>query len=272
MNFPSLRAAIARFGTFAAACTAAARPPVGPIACTLGALALLLAAACQQPAHAHEQNAVREAVSTGRYKPLADILEIVEKQMPGRILEVDLELDRLRGPIYEVELLDNNNRKRELTIHAETGQLLELDDVPIIETQPLPLAQLLQSLLERHPGYIEEAELGPLTGQEAAYDVKIITEDGQRMNVMVDAITGQTLQNIPLNAQDVQRITPLPVLLDRTLQQYPGTVLDVELEHHDKPGQSPWYYDIEIRTQDGSILTLHVDVYSGAILSKKKKE
>jgi uncharacterized membrane protein YkoI len=96
-------------------------------------LALLLAFALPAPwpvRHAladddHER--ARAAVQRGEALPLRKILDLVDRDFRGRVLDVELdeEDDRL---VYEIELLAPGGRKVELTYDAQTGDLVEDDD------------------------------------------------------------------------------------------------------------------------------------------------
>lgn len=238
------------------------------------ALACLLALPASQALQASEQSSVREAVASGQYKPLAEILELVEKQMPGRIriLEVELQPDRLYGSVYEIELLDAQNRKREIKVHAETGQLVEVDDVPA-SVQPLAsLPGILRNLLQQYPGYVEDVELEVGQNRQPVYEVKLIQADDRRLELVIDAATGEILRGLPSLEKAVGSMLSLPDILDAVLRQYPGLVLEAELERERNKSPDDWYYEIEIRQEDGRIVELHVDSHSARILREKFKD
>ena len=70
----------------------------------------------------HQQ--ARELVAGGEILPLQQILDRLEEEQPGRILEVELE-QKHGGYIYEIELLDAQGRVWELEFNAENGELIE---------------------------------------------------------------------------------------------------------------------------------------------------
>lgn len=75
----------------------------------------------------HER--AREALERGEVLPLAEILEQVQGQAPGEVIET--ELDREHGRwIYELKLIDPHGRVVELEVDAADGRILrsELDD------------------------------------------------------------------------------------------------------------------------------------------------
>ncbi len=86
------------------------------------ALALLLAAA---PAHADsDQDRARAAVQAGQVLPLKTVLERLEREHPGQVLEVELERDDGRW-VYEVKLLQAGGRLVKLELDAGSGEVLK---------------------------------------------------------------------------------------------------------------------------------------------------
>ncbi len=66
----------------------------------------------------------RQLAQEGKILPLQEILQRIEQDLPGQILE--LELERKRGlVIYEIELLDEQGTVWELKVDAATGDVLE---------------------------------------------------------------------------------------------------------------------------------------------------
>lgn len=88
--------------------------------------------------------AAEEAVSkaaikldAAKVKPLAEILALARKLVPGKVIDVELELDVDLDDeqpeahwVYEVEILTPANRVVELEFDAMTGQLVEIDGAP----------------------------------------------------------------------------------------------------------------------------------------------
>lgn len=69
----------------------------------------------------------RRAVELRQALPLTRILEIAQGAVPGEIIEVELDHkhDRL---IYEVDILTQTGRLRQVEIDAQTGAVLEVED------------------------------------------------------------------------------------------------------------------------------------------------
>ena len=86
-------------------------------------LAVLLAA----PAFADDdQDRARDALSRGEILPFSRILAVIEREVDGRVIEIDL--DRAGGRyVYEVEVLSPGGRLVELSLDAATGAVLDRD-------------------------------------------------------------------------------------------------------------------------------------------------
>ncbi|PIS18556.1 MAG: hypothetical protein COW19_10310 [Zetaproteobacteria bacterium CG12_big_fil_rev_8_21_14_0_65_55_1124] len=89
----------------------------------LFALALTLA---PQSSLADDMDRVRELRSTSSIMPLSQLLQEVEKQYPGTLLEVELEEEKGRV-IYEMELLGEDRVVRTLKVNARNGKILSVD-------------------------------------------------------------------------------------------------------------------------------------------------
>ena len=86
----------------------------------LAALSLLTLFALADEDHVK----ARRLVESGAIQPLETILEQVQGQHPGRVLEVELEDEEGRY-IYEIELLEASGQVWELKLDAVTGEIIE---------------------------------------------------------------------------------------------------------------------------------------------------
>lgn len=85
-------------------------------------LAAVLALA---PAHADsDHDRARAAVQAGQVLPLKTMLERLERDHPGQVLEVDLEQEDGRW-VYEVRLLQAGGRLLKLELDAASGDVLK---------------------------------------------------------------------------------------------------------------------------------------------------
>jgi uncharacterized membrane protein YkoI len=90
------------------------------------ALASLLAGALMSmPAMASDKDhdRAREAVKAGQVMPLRTVLEYLEREHPGQVLDVELEEEHGRL-VYEVKLLQNDGRLLKLELDARTATVL----------------------------------------------------------------------------------------------------------------------------------------------------
>jgi uncharacterized membrane protein YkoI len=71
----------------------------------------------------HEHDAVRAINQRGDILSLDRILQDAREQHPGRVLESELEQKDGRY-VYEVELVDDQGRVREMKFDARTGEML----------------------------------------------------------------------------------------------------------------------------------------------------
>lgn len=85
------------------------------------ALPLLTPAARADDRRDHER--ARAAVQAGQVLPLPALLERVQRQAPGQVLEVELEQEDGRW-IYELKLLQPGGQLVKLEVDAATGKLL----------------------------------------------------------------------------------------------------------------------------------------------------
>lgn len=73
-----------------------------------------------------DHDRAREALARGEILPLSRILAVVEQEVGGRIVEIELDRDDGRY-VYEVEAVSPDGRLVELSIDAATGAVLDRD-------------------------------------------------------------------------------------------------------------------------------------------------
>ena len=92
----------------------------------LWVLALLVGSLGLQPAWSgskDDHNRARQAVQAGQVLPLRSVLERLEREHPGQVMEVELEQEEGRW-IYEVKLLQPEGQLVKLKLDARTAALL----------------------------------------------------------------------------------------------------------------------------------------------------
>ncbi|MES2473152.1 MAG: PepSY domain-containing protein [Pseudomonadota bacterium] len=74
-----------------------------------------------------DQDDAREALKKGKVMPLTAILDIAAKRQPGGVIAVDLETHKGRL-IYEIDVITDDGRRRELRLDARSGEILAVED------------------------------------------------------------------------------------------------------------------------------------------------
>ncbi|HYJ39649.1 MAG TPA: PepSY domain-containing protein [Steroidobacteraceae bacterium] len=77
--------------------------------------------------HAREHEEMRAALQRGEVLPLARILAIAQEKVPGDVIEVELE-SKNGALVYEIKVLTESGRVREIKIDARKGTVLEIED------------------------------------------------------------------------------------------------------------------------------------------------
>jgi uncharacterized membrane protein YkoI len=77
--------------------------------------------------HQREHDEIRAALQRGEVLPLTRILSIAQQQVPGDVIEVELESKR-GALIYEIKVLTQAGRVREIKIDARDGKVIKIED------------------------------------------------------------------------------------------------------------------------------------------------
>lgn len=88
-------------------------------------VAFPLAVGGQQPAP-RDFELARSAVERGEIVSLSKVLEAIEREYPGKVVDVELEYDA-DGIEYEIEIVTDDGRLIEIDVDAVTGRILEVD-------------------------------------------------------------------------------------------------------------------------------------------------
>jgi uncharacterized membrane protein YkoI len=111
-------------------------PPVRllkPLRRRIGRIGLALLCACTLAlgsglAHADsDHNRARQALQAGEVLPLATILARVEREYPGKVLDVELDRDNTEGVprwVYKVKVLTPTGTRIKLQLDAKSGELI----------------------------------------------------------------------------------------------------------------------------------------------------
>ncbi|MEN3929820.1 PepSY domain-containing protein [Microvirga sp. W0021] len=71
----------------------------------------------------HEQ--AREALQRGEIKSLSEILTMLQKEMPGEVLEIEFERDKGLW-IYEIKLIDKSGRFMKVYVDATKNTIIRV--------------------------------------------------------------------------------------------------------------------------------------------------
>lgn len=67
-------------------------------------------------------------------------------------------------------------------------------------------------------------------------------------------------------------VLPLRAILERVERDYPGQVVDVELEREREKGVERWIYELKILRTGGALIKLKVDARDGTVLRHKARD
>ena len=72
-----------------------------------------------------DHDRARQAVQAGQVLPLPTVLERLQREVPGQVLEVELEQERERW-IYEIKLLTPAGQLTKVKLDARTAEVLRV--------------------------------------------------------------------------------------------------------------------------------------------------
>ncbi len=231
-----------------------------PVRCLFFVLAGLLCGSGPSIATADEQTSIRRAVAEGRIRPLATILSGLEARYRGaKVVDVEIEHEDGQTLIYEVKMIDVSGRKFKVNVDATNGQAVVDQPSNPAAQQMIPMRDLLAIALHQHPGWVIDAELITNVWEVPYYEIKLRTADGKTKELRANAHTGEFIENDGFFRKNENNLRPLPEAIDVVLNQFSGFVVEAELEftHGGRP-----YYEIEIKTDNGRIMEVHVDAQS----------
>lgn len=75
----------------------------------------------------HAYDHAHRAVVRGDILPVATILQHLQRQLPGEIIDMEFEYED-GIPVYEFKVIDQRGRLIEVYVNAQTGDLLEMEE------------------------------------------------------------------------------------------------------------------------------------------------
>ena len=73
-------------------------------------------------------------------------------------------------------------------------------------------------------------------------------------------------------ALEAGEVLPLRSILERVERDYPGQVIDVELERKNLGGSPRWIYEIKLIRPGGALVKLKLHARDGSLLSEKTRQ
>ncbi len=72
-------------------------------------------------------------------------------------------------------------------------------------------------------------------------------------------------------ALEAGEVLPLKTILERVEQNFPGQVMDVELEREHEGRSERWIYKVKVLRTGGTLVKLKVDAREGSVLGSKSR-
>lgn len=135
------------------------------------------------------------------------------------------------------------------------------------------LVQAIEHATRAVPGKVIDAELGDSKHNGLRYDVEVITPAGERVEVWVDAMTGQASQHKnegPAKRKDMERLQDAKATIHQAIQSAtahtPGTPVNAELDAH----WGKTSYQVDVIQADGALMEVKVDAADGKVIRSKR--
>lgn len=128
-------------------------------------------------------------------KPIVEVLRELTRLYEGRVMEIELEHWLDGREVYQVAMLTDQSRLREVIVDARTGKILQPESSRIAGLGELrPVMEVIDIVLSRYPGRVLEVEI-EVDGQgRRYYEVELRLKDGRLLEVHADAISGALLR------------------------------------------------------------------------------
>ena len=222
-------------------------------------IAALLFAFLSQAHAGHES--VRREVQSGKLKPLAEILQTVQKRYAGRVVDVELERGVDGRRWYEIKIM--NGQRIEIYVDAVTGQ--EIAKPGALNVPVMSMAAVVSAVLRTHPGTVLKIELESPSGMPPYYEFQLLGKEGKEIVLRVDAQTAQPLATPPVSRETITGLMPLPQILDSLEKRYGARATEAELKS-DREQQA--YYEIDLKMANGRSVEVHVDARNGQLIGE----
>ena len=119
---------------------------------------------------------------------------------PGSVVKIELKTEK-GAPIYEFAIESTDGKRWDVECNASTGKITEVeqevrtaDDPAFKVKMKVGEAEARNIALRAHPGEIKLVEYEIEENGAASYEFEIITKDGKRLKVEVDASSGKIVE------------------------------------------------------------------------------
>ncbi|MFJ5624206.1 PepSY domain-containing protein [Peribacillus loiseleuriae] len=230
------------------------------------------AMAANQPS-TENMNIVSKTISVDRAKEIA-----LGVSKGGQVTEIHLDQDHGRKE-YKVEIV-NQDTEYDVDIDASTGNILkgeqdvrdqgDMDDEDISTLKnvspAISVENAKKTALANVKGTVTKTELDS-DHNRLAYEIKLMTDNGSKAEVKVDATTGKVLK-VEIEDEDIsafQNVSPAVSVENAkkiALAKVNGTVTKTELDSD----HNRLVYEFELMTDQGREAEVKVDATTGKVL------
>lgn len=127
---------------------------------------------------------------------ITELLRRADALRGATVLEIELESAPDQRAVYEVRLLPPGGQRQVLRLDAYSGAVL---DLPVPDRSAvgklMPLVNLLEPLEARYAARVTELELRREPSGRLYYDMALLNAQGRRLSLLVDATTGQVIND-----------------------------------------------------------------------------
>lgn len=124
-----------------------------------------------------------------------------------------------------------------------------------------PLSEILSRIQKSHGGRVLDVDLERSSGGRQWYEITLLTKDGQRLELYVDAVSGQDITN---PRQQTSRTLSMADVVRKVQSAHSGTIREIEL---DEGQQARLVYVVTLRLSGGRDQRVLVDAVSGQTIA-----
>lgn len=128
--------------------------------------------------------------------PMEKCMKAALAKHPGKVVSLEAEIEKGRGPIYEFDIVGTDGKEWEVECDAKTGKVFEEEtDVDPNSDEfkskaKVTMEQAKKTALDKYPGEVESIEY-ELENGNPVYEFDIKQANGKEVEVEVDAVTGK---------------------------------------------------------------------------------